>query len=126
MNQTAKTFLLIGSLTALLAVVIGAFGAHGVRDKIPADMLAIYQTGVQYHFYHALGLLGVGLVGLHTPNSAALKWSGWLMLIGMIIFSGSLYLLSLTGLRWLGAITPIGGVAFIAAWALLAIAIYKS
>jgi uncharacterized membrane protein YgdD (TMEM256/DUF423 family) len=126
MQSTAKTFLLLGSVSALLAVLLGAFGAHALKNKLSADMLAIFQTGVQYHFYHALGLLAVGLVAKQIPESAALKYAGWLMFIGIVIFSGSLYLLSLTGTRWLGAITPIGGVAFIAAWTLLAFAIYKS
>ncbi|MEY4730962.1 MAG: hypothetical protein RL020_2120 [Pseudomonadota bacterium] len=126
MQSTTKLFLLLGSLSALLAVVLGAFGAHALKNKLSADMLAIFQTGVQYHFYHALGLLAVGLVATHIPESAALKYAGWLMFAGIVIFSGSLYLLSLSGARWLGAITPIGGVAFIAAWALLAFAVYKS
>jgi uncharacterized membrane protein YgdD (TMEM256/DUF423 family) len=126
MNTTAKLFILLGSLSALLAVLLGAFGAHALKNKLSADMLAIFQTGVQYHFYHALGLLVAGLAATHIPESSALKYCGWLMFIGIVIFSGSLYLLSLTGTRWLGAITPIGGVAFIAAWALLAFAIYKS
>jgi uncharacterized membrane protein YgdD (TMEM256/DUF423 family) len=126
MNPTAKKFLLIGSIAALFAVAIGAFGAHALKKQLTADMLAVFHTGVQYHYYHALGLLAVGLIATQLPESSALKWSGWLMFIGIIIFSGSLYLLSITGIRWLGAITPIGGVAFIAAWMLLAFAIYKS
>ena len=126
MNTTAKLFLLLGSASALLAVLLGAFGAHALKSKLSTDMLTIFQTGVQYHFYHALGLLAVGFIATQIPDSAAIKWSGWLMFIGIVIFSGSLYLLSITGQRWLGAITPIGGVAFIAAWALLAYAIYQS
>lgn len=126
MNTTAKLFLLLGSTSALLAVLLGAFGAHELKKQLSADMLAIFQTGVQYHFYHALGLLAVGLIATQILNSAAIKWSGWLMFAGILIFSGSLYLLSFTGHRWLGAITPIGGVAFIAAWVLLAYAIYQS
>ena len=88
-------------------------------------MLEIFQTGVQYHFYHALGLLAVGLLALHLPDSPWLRWSGWLMLGGIMVFSGSLYILSTTGIRWLGAITPIGGTAFILAWVLLTIAVLK-
>ncbi len=126
MNTSAKLFLSLGSASALLAVLLGAFGAHALKNKLSADMLAIFQTGVQYHFYHALGLLAVGLIAMQLAESPALKWSGWLMFIGFLIFSGSLYLLSITGMRWLGAITPIGGVAFIGAWALLAYAIYQS
>ncbi|MGB9149036.1 MAG: DUF423 domain-containing protein [Burkholderiales bacterium] len=126
MQATTKIFLLLGSVGALLAVLLGAFGAHALKSKLNADMLAVFQTGVQYHFYHALGLLAVGLLASHLPESAALRWSGWLMFAGIVIFSGSLYVLSTSGIRWLGAITPIGGVAFIVAWALLAIAVLKS
>ncbi|MGB8855245.1 MAG: DUF423 domain-containing protein [Burkholderiales bacterium] len=126
MQATTKIFLLLGSVGALLAVLLGAFGAHALKSKINADMLAVFQTGVQYHFYHAFGLLAVGLVATQLPESSALKWSGWFMFVGILIFYGSLYLLSITGVRWLGAITPIGGVAFIVAWALLAIAVLKS
>jgi uncharacterized membrane protein YgdD (TMEM256/DUF423 family) len=110
----------------MLAVLLGAFGAHALRGKLTADMLAIYQTAVQYHFWHALGLLAVGLVATHLPASASLRWAGWLMLGGIVIFSGSLYLLAISGARWLGAATPLGGTAFIAAWALLAFAIARA
>ena len=91
-----------------------------LRDRLPADLLAIYQTASQYHVYHALGLLAVGLLGLHLPTDGALRWSGWLLLVGTVLFSGSLYALAVTGQRWLGAITPLGGSAWIAAWLLLA------
>ena len=83
-------------------------------------MLAVYQTGVQYHFYHALGLIAVGLMLLHFPASRLVAFSGWLMLTGIVLFSVSLYVLSLTGIRGLGMITPFGGVAFLSAWALFA------
>ena len=118
----ARMFVIAGASSAALAVVLGAFGAHGLRARLPADLLAIYQTGCQYHVYHALGLLAVGLLGLHLPASGALRASGWLMLAGTVLFSGSLYALALTGQRWLGAITPLGGVAWIAAWVLMAYA----
>lgn len=118
----ARMFVITGASSAALAVVLGAFGAHGLRARLPADLLAIYQTGCQYHVYHALGLLAVGLLGLHLPASGALRASGWLMLAGTVLFSGSLYALALTGQRWLGAITPLGGVAWIAAWVLMAYA----
>lgn len=120
-----KLFLSLGSINALLAVMLGAFGAHGLKSRISAEMLNIFQTGVQYHFYHALGLLGVGILFYHLPGSVWLKWSGWLMLAGIVIFSGSLYLLALTGTRWLGAVTPLGGISFIAAWIMLTIAVLK-
>jgi uncharacterized membrane protein YgdD (TMEM256/DUF423 family) len=116
----AKTFLVIGALSGMLAVLLGAFGAHAMRGRLTPDMLAVYQTGVQYHFWHALGLLAIALTLAHFPAAQGLKWAGWLMLAGILIFSGSLYLLAVTGMRWLGAITPIGGTALIVAWALFA------
>jgi len=118
--SAARFFLVAGALSAAVAVMLGAFGAHALRGRLPADLLAIYQTACQYHVYHALGLLAVGLLALHLPTSSALRWSGWLMLLGTALFSGSLYALAITGQRWLGAITPLGGTAWIAAWLLLA------
>jgi len=126
MNATAKLFLAIGGAAALLAVALGAFGAHALKSRIPPDMLAVWQTGIEYHVFHALGLVAVGIVAIHLPDSAPLKWSGWLMLAGIVLFSGSLYLLALTGERSLGAITPIGGLAFLAAWALFVAAVIKA
>ncbi len=114
------TFLMLGGANAFLCVAFGAFGAHGLKQTLSADMLAVYQTGVQYHFYHALGLIAVGLVLLHFPKSRPIVLSGWLMLAGIVLFSVSLYALSLTGIRGLGMITPFGGVAFLIAWGLLA------
>ena len=116
----ARFFLVAGALSAAVAVMLGAFGAHALRGRLSADLLAIYQTASQYHVYHALGLLAVGLLAVHLPASNALRWSGWLMLLGTVLFSGSLYVLAITGQRWLGAITPLGGTAWIAAWLLLA------
>ena len=126
MPQSAKIFLLLGSLAMMFAVGLGAFGAHGLKDKLSADMLAVYRTGVDYHFYHALGLLALGMIAVHLPESDLVKWSGALMAAGIVLFSGSLYLLALTGTRWLGAITPLGGAAWIVAWALLAAALLRS
>ncbi len=126
LSQSAKIFLLLGSLAMMIAVGLGAFGAHGLKDRLAADMLAVYRTGVEYHVYHALGLLAVGMIAAHLPESDLVKWSGWLMAAGIVLFSGSLYLLALTGTRWLGAITPVGGAAWIVAWALLAAAIIKA
>jgi uncharacterized membrane protein YgdD (TMEM256/DUF423 family) len=122
----AKLFLILGGINAALVVMLGAFGAHGLKTKLTAEMLAVYQTGVHYHLFHALGLLAVGLVASQIADSVWLKWSGWLMLLGIILFSGSLYVLSVSGLRWLGIITPFGGVAFIAAWIVFVIAMAKS
>lgn len=115
----SRIFLSLGALNAFLCVGLGAFGAHGLKKTLAADMLAVYQTGVQYHFYHALGLLVIGLLLLHFPGSRPITWSGWLMLAGIVLFSASLYALALTGMRGLGMITPFGGVAFLSAWALL-------
>jgi uncharacterized membrane protein YgdD (TMEM256/DUF423 family) len=126
MPPVAKTFLVIGALACLLAVVLGAFGAHALRARLAPDLLAVYYTGVQYHFWHALGLLAIALALAHFPAAEGLKWAGWLMLAGILIFSGSLYLLAATGQRWFGAITPIGGTAFIAAWATFAYAILRT
>jgi uncharacterized membrane protein YgdD (TMEM256/DUF423 family) len=89
-------------------------------------MLAVWHTGVEYHLFHALGLIAVGAVSAHLPDSAPLRWSGWAMLAGIVLFSGSLYALALSGERWLGAVTPIGGVAFLAAWALFVAAALKA
>lgn len=115
-----RIFLMLGAINAFLCVAFGAFGAHGLKQRLSAEMLAVYQTGVQYHFYHSLGLIIVGLVLLHIPKSKPVLLSGWLMLGGIILFSISLYALSLTGIRALGAITPLGGIAFLSAWLLLA------
>lgn len=116
----AKLFITLASLSAMLAVGFGAFGAHALKAKLDDYALGVFETAVQYHFYHSLALLAVGVIALSQPQTAMLRSSGWLFLIGILIFSGSLYLLSVTGVRWLGAITPLGGLAFIAGWACLA------
>ncbi len=121
-----KLFLIIGSITMALAVGLGAFGAHGLKEILTDEMLDIFETGVKYHFYHAIGLLVIALVAQLIPNSSLLQWSGWLMLAGIIIFSGSLYVLSISGIRWMGAITPIGGLCFILAWILLTLASWQN
>ena len=126
MPQTAKVFLMLGAANAALVVMLGAFGAHALKSRLSVEMLGVYQTGVHYHLFHALGLLAVGLVATQIPPSVYLRWSGWLMLIGIALFSGSLYVLSVSGLRWLGAITPFGGISFIAAWLLFVIALLKA
>jgi uncharacterized membrane protein YgdD (TMEM256/DUF423 family) len=123
MPPSAKLFLSLGAAFAVAAVVLGAFGAHALKERMPPDLLAVYQTAVQYHFYHALGLLAVGLVANQLPGSVLLKWSGGLMAAGIVLFSGSLYVVALTGARGLGVITPVGGTAFIAAWACFAWAV---
>lgn len=121
-----RTFLTLGAINAFLCVAFGAFGAHGLKQRLSVDMLAVYQTGVQYHFYHALGLIAVGLVLLHLPKSRPVVLSGWLMLTGIVLFSVSLYTLSLTGIRGLGMITPFGGVAFLSAWGLFAYGVWTA
>ena len=121
----SKLYLLIAAVYGFLAVALGAFGAHGLKQKLSVDMLAVYQTGVQYHFYHTLALFGVALLMLQLPQSTALRWSALLFCIGIAIFSGSLYVLAISGIRWLGAITPLGGVAFLAGWIMLAIAVWN-
>lgn len=114
-----RTFLVIGALSALLGVAAGAFGAHGLRERLSADLLATFETGARYQMYHAFALIAVAWAQTRWPDSL-LATSGWLFVLGTLLFSGSLYLLSLTGIRWLGAITPLGGVAFLGGWLLLA------
>ncbi len=120
-----KTFLILGAINAFFCIALGAFGAHGLKKILSADMLAVYQTGIQYHFYHAFGILIIGLLLLHFPRSRLIPISGWLMMTGIVLFSLSLYILSLTGIRGLGMITPFGGVSFLGAWTLLIYAIWK-
>ncbi len=121
-----KLFLGMGSIAAALAVGLGAFGAHGLKARLSPEMMAIFQTAVQYHFVHALGLLVVGLASARAPGSPWFAASGWSLVAGLALFSGSLYVLALTEQRWLGAVTPLGGLAFIAGWVLLAVAALKS
>jgi uncharacterized membrane protein YgdD (TMEM256/DUF423 family) len=123
--KTAKILLIMGAVNAFLAVTFGAFGAHALKARLSADMQAVYQTAVQYHFYHALGLLLIGVVALNIPSAESTKWAGRLMILGIVLFSGSLYVLSITGVRWLGAITPLGGLSFLIAWALLALGVLR-
>lgn len=108
-----------------LAVALGAFGAHGLKNKLTTDMLAIYNTAVHYHMIHALGLIAAGIVAQWLAGSSMLNWAGWSFFVGILFFSGSLYILSVTGIKWLGAITPIGGVAFLIGWLMLALAVWK-
>lgn len=124
--MSAKVLLLAGAINAGLCVLLGAFGAHALKSRLTMELSGIWGTAVQYHFYHALGLLLIGILALHWPASSLLRTSGWLMLAGILLFSGSLYCLTLTNIRWLGAITPIGGTALIAAWVILCVAIIRS
>jgi uncharacterized membrane protein YgdD (TMEM256/DUF423 family) len=117
-----RVFLLIGALSGVVGVALGAFGAHGLRSRISPEMLAVFETGVRYHLYHTLALVATAAIMSRLPSSRLVVFAGWLFLAGIILFSGSLYALALTGVRELGAVTPIGGLAFLLAWALLAIA----
>ena len=120
-----RLFFLIGALSAFVGVALGAFGAHGLKDRLGADMLATFEIGVRYQMYHAFALIAAAWASARLPG-ALTSAAGWLFVAGTIIFSGSLYILSLTGQRWLGAITPIGGLAFLAGWLCLAAACWKS
>ncbi len=114
-----------GSVFMFLAVALGAFAAHGLKSKLTSEMLAVFDVGVRYQAYHALALFAVAwLAEKHIGPSVAL--AGWLFIAGIIIFSGSLYVLSVSGIRWLGAITPIGGLCFLAGWAVLAWKIFQT
>jgi uncharacterized membrane protein YgdD (TMEM256/DUF423 family) len=119
-----RFFFAAGSISAFLAVVLGAFAAHGLKARLSPDMLEVFEVGVRYHMYHSLGLFAVGWAVAQWPQSSV-GMAGWFFLAGIIIFSGSLYLLGLTGLRWLGAVTPFGGIAFIIGWLLLAWAAWR-
>ncbi len=119
MPAGAQRLLRVGAAFALLGVLLGAFGAHALRNSLSAEMLAIYQTGVQYQLIHALGIVLIALLAATQPSRKRLMLAGWLMAAGVLLFSGSLYLLAASGLRMLGAITPLGGVCFIVAWTLL-------
>jgi len=112
-------FLLLGALSAMLGVGMGAFGAHGLKAVINPEMLTVYQTGVTYQMWHALGLIGVALIRQQAPDSRLLHWAGWLMFAGILLFSGSLYALALLNHSWLGMVTPLGGVCFLTAWLLI-------
>lgn len=120
-----RIFFLVASLLSGLGVALGAFGAHALRDRLTESLLATYETGVRYHFYHALALFAVVVAIQRWPNSNLPVIAGWLFVIGVVIFSGSLYLLAFTGVRWLGAITPIGGVALIAGWLCLVLVAWR-
>ena len=113
-------FISIASLNLLLAVTLGAFGAHGLKARVSAEQLAWWHTAVQYHFWHALGLFGIGLLLLNQPALSGGRTAGWLLQAGIMIFCGTLYAMTLGAPRWFGAITPIGGLAFIAGWLWLA------
>src|SRR5512132_3075870 len=110
-----RLFLILGALSGFISVAAGAFGAHALKARLPDDLLAVFETGARYQMFHALALVAVAWAGTRWPGSAATR-AGWLFVVCTVLFSGSLYALALSGVRWLGAITPIGGVAFLAGW----------
>ena len=128
---TAQLFIAMASISGFLTVVFGAFGAHGLKNRLAPDLMAVWHTAVQYQFWHTLALLGLGMLlsqgsSLQNFQSKYLVISGWLFAAGIVIFSGSLYVLCLSGVRWLGAITPVGGTLWLAAWACLCYSAFKS
>ncbi len=122
--MTAKLFLALGAAYGLLGVALGAFGAHGLRDRLSPELLAAWKTGVEYQSYHAFALLAVGWM-LRSLGSSALQLAGLSFAIGVLLFSGSLYALALSGIRGLGAITPLGGLLFLVGWASLMVAVLR-
>ena len=120
-----KIFVMLGSLSALLGVALGAFGAHGLKSRVTPEMLTVWQTGVQYHLVHALALVLVGILCQLMPETSLVRNAGWMLLAGTVLFSGSLYVLVLSDIRALGMITPLGGVAYLVGWLLLVIAAWQ-
>ncbi len=119
MNSASRHTVAMGAILMLLGVLLGAFGAHALKTRLSAEMLAVYQTGVQYHLLHALGLMVLGIMRQLYAGETLLRASAWLMGVGVVLFSGSLYALAITGITMLGALTPIGGLCFLTAWALV-------
>jgi uncharacterized membrane protein YgdD (TMEM256/DUF423 family) len=119
-----KLFIIAGAISAFIGVAGGAFGAHALKSRLAPDLLAVFEVGIRYQMYHAFALIATAWIAGRWPGSLA-NAAGTLFIIGTLLFSGSLYLLSLTGIRWLGAITPLGGLAWLAAWACLAWAVAK-
>lgn len=120
-----KLFVSIGGILAFLGVALGAFGTHSLENVLTGKWKGIYETGVQYHLIHALGLVFIGLLAGRLAGGALFQWAGWLMVAGVVLFSGSLYVMSITKIGGVGAITPIGGVAFLASWLLVIIAVLR-
>ncbi|MBK0295481.1 DUF423 domain-containing protein [Priestia megaterium] len=120
-----KRFFVIGIVNAIFCIILGAFGSHIIKNIVTPEMLTVWNTGVTYQMFQTIALILAGLFLYKIPSSRALKWSGWLSVIGILFFSGSLYLLSVTGLKVLGPITPLGGILFIIAWILLVIPLSK-
>lgn len=119
-----RTFLALGAVSAAISVAAGAFGAHALKTRLTPELLAAFETGARYQMFHALGLLAIGLAA-ERFQGPLLGWAGWLLVGGTVLFSFSLYALALTGVRGLGAVTPFGGVAFLAGWLALAVAVLR-
>lgn len=119
-----RLFFILGSISALLGVGLGAFAAHALKARLAPDLLSTFEIGVRYQMYHALALLAVAWAQARWPG-ALVSAGGWLFVAGTLLFSGSLYVLALSGARWLGAVTPFGGLAFLAGWLCLALAAAK-
>ncbi|MBL8208794.1 MAG: DUF423 domain-containing protein [Blastocatellia bacterium] len=121
MSVNPSPWLMVGALSGFVSVAGGAFGAHALKQKLPPDLLTIFEVGVRYQMYHALLLCLIGML----PLSPTVRWAGVLSVLGTVLFSGSLYVLALSGVRWLGAITPLGGLCFLGAWLAVAVAAYR-
>lgn len=119
-----QTFTVVGGVSAFVAVAAGAFGAHLLRGRLSADLLAVFETGARYQMYHALGLFAVAMAYARWPTPLV-RGAGWLFITGTVLFSGSLYVLALTGARWLGAVTPFGGLCLLAGWLSLAVGAWR-
>ena len=125
-DMNARIAICSAAVFLFAAVALGAFGAHALKARLPPELMVTYQTAVQYHFWHALGLLAVGALLIHRPDSGALVVAAWLLVAGLVLLCGSLYTLAFTGVRMWGAVAPVGGVAVLAAWAALAWAAWRS
>ncbi|MEE8308081.1 MAG: DUF423 domain-containing protein [Gammaproteobacteria bacterium] len=126
MNKTARLFCGLGSLFLAAAAMLGAFGTHSLEDVLTPDQMDTFQSGVSYHFYHALGLFAVAFTATQFPASRLPRWSGWLLVVGILLFSGSIYLITFGAPRGVVMAAPFGGISFMTAWVLLAIAAFKS
>ena len=124
-GMSSRIAICIAAVFLFAAVALGAFGAHALKAKMPPELMVTYQTAVQYHFWHALGLLAVGVLLLHRPDNGALTAAAWLLVAGLVLFCGSLYALALSGVRGWGAVAPVGGIALLGAWAALAWAAWR-
>lgn len=126
MESDTKRFIISGATSMVLAIGLGAFGAHALKSHLTPDMEAVFQTAVRYHLVHSVGLFAVAFVCFLKPGSALARASGWTMVAGMVLFSGSLYAMTITGMRLLGAVTPFGGIALMVAWLLVVAAVLRN